>query len=652
VTASSRFVVNPSVLLDGSRGEQTAPLVLSAGPLSLRFEDGGLRYVRYGELEVVRRVYCAVRDENWGTVPDKIENLRADVREDSFRLEFDVENRQAEIDFVWRGTITGEATGRIVFEMDGIAKRAFRKNRIGFCILHPMELAGTNVEVFHVNGSTQRAEFPRYICAESPFLNVVGMQHPIEPGVDIALSFEGDVFETEDQRNWIDASFKTFCTPLERPFPVEIRTGERIFQRVVIELRGQPRPTIAATYSAGAVTLELSSQTIGPLPQIGFSLPLDQEPLTSIEIQRLLPLKPAHLRCEMSLSGEFSPALQRATDAAKKLETALELALFVGPMVERELDRLIETVNQLQPPIVRWTFFPADGWCTTRELAEFAASQLRRHDPTIPIGGGTPANFRELNCQRPPSDALDFITWSMTPQIHAFDNASIVETSAAQAATVESARQFAGGRPLVVGPITFKMQVNPYATGSWPPSLAPGQLPSQVDLRQMSLLGAGWTLASLKYLAESQIHAATYYDLVGWKGLMEREAGSPLPALFPSPPRSVFPLYHVFADLAELTAARVLPVWSSAPLCIDCLAVQSGSLTRLLVANLTEASQTMSLPVMSKSARIRMLDQHNVLLAMTDPEAYRMSEIPLQPPAADCLRIDLLPYALACIDLK
>jgi D-apionolactonase len=108
VTASSTFAASPSVLLDGSRGERTELLQLSAGPLSLRFEEGGLRYVRWGEREVVRRVYCAVRDANWGTVPDQITNLDADIRDDSFRIEFDVENRQAEIDFTWHGTITGE----------------------------------------------------------------------------------------------------------------------------------------------------------------------------------------------------------------------------------------------------------------------------------------------------------------------------------------------------------------------------------------------------------------------------------------------------------------------------------------------------------------------------------------------------------------
>ena len=38
----------------------------------------------------------------------------------------------------------------------------------------------------------------------------------------------------EDQRNWTDASFKTYCTPLARPFPVPVQAGDRVDQRVAL----------------------------------------------------------------------------------------------------------------------------------------------------------------------------------------------------------------------------------------------------------------------------------------------------------------------------------------------------------------------------------------------------------------------------------
>ena len=39
---------------------------------------------------------------------------------------------------------------------------------------------------------------------------------------------EGDSFEMEDQRNWTDASFKVYGTPLKNLSPVEVKTGTKI----------------------------------------------------------------------------------------------------------------------------------------------------------------------------------------------------------------------------------------------------------------------------------------------------------------------------------------------------------------------------------------------------------------------------------------
>ena len=36
------------------------------------------------------------------------------------------------------------------------------------------------------------------------------------------MIFNGETFEMEDQRNWTDASFKTYCTPLSLPYPIKI----------------------------------------------------------------------------------------------------------------------------------------------------------------------------------------------------------------------------------------------------------------------------------------------------------------------------------------------------------------------------------------------------------------------------------------------
>ena len=49
--------------------EQTDPPMreLRAGSLSVQFDNGALRYVRFGGVEVLRAIAFLVRDENWGT---------------------------------------------------------------------------------------------------------------------------------------------------------------------------------------------------------------------------------------------------------------------------------------------------------------------------------------------------------------------------------------------------------------------------------------------------------------------------------------------------------------------------------------------------------------------------------------------------------
>ncbi len=213
---------------------------LRAGPLSLVFEEGDLRYVRLQGREILRRVYVAIRDRNWGTIPPRLANLQKEIAADSFRITYDVENKQGEIDFFWKGTITGDAEGTIIFRMDGQARSTFLRNRIGFCVLHPLrECAGQPCVVEQVDGAVVEGAFPRYIAADQAFLNMRAVSHEVVPGVWAEVRFAGDTFEMEDQRNWTDASYKTYCTPLSLPFPAEVKAGTTISQSVTLRLKGQ-----------------------------------------------------------------------------------------------------------------------------------------------------------------------------------------------------------------------------------------------------------------------------------------------------------------------------------------------------------------------------------------------------------------------------
>jgi hypothetical protein len=289
------------------------------------------------------------------------------------------------------------------------------------------------------------------------------------------------------------------------------------------------------------------------------------------------------------------------------------------------------------------------------EAITLARGHLGGYDPAAKLGSGTNAFFTELNRGRPAFGLLDLVCYSLNPQVHAFDNLSLVETLAAQAPTVESTRQFceAPGRgrlPIAVGPVTLKMRFNPNATGP-EPEPGPGELPSQVDVRQMSLFGGGWTLGSLKYLAESGPQSITYYETSGWRGVMETEAGSPVPDKFRSIPGSVFPLYHILADVGEFAGGEVILSTSSDALKVDGLVLRNNSgKTRVLLANLSPDVQQVAIQNLGQDVRVRHLDETNVAAAMGAPEDFRAEAGSTMQTTGGTLELSLLPYAIVRID--
>ena len=168
------------------------------------------------------------------------------------------------------------------------------------------------------------------------------------------------------------------------------------------------------------------------------------------------------------------------------------------------------------------------------------------------------------------------------------------------------------------------MRYNPDALE---PALSPpaGELPPQVDTRQMSLFGACWTLGSLKYLSEAGASRITYYETTGWRGAMELLSGPPLPEKFSSLPGAVFPLYHVITDFSHFQQGAVVFSRSREPLQVDCLAIRERNRLRIMLANFTSESRDVRVntPKFSSALELRSLDETNVEAAMRLPEDFR-----------------------------
>ncbi len=518
------------------------PIPLRAGPLTMLFDadNAFLRYVKAGPYEVLRGINGRpVRDQFWGTVRPQVTNLELNDQGDHFTLSFDATCRERDIDFRWHGTLTGSRDGRVVFTFDGVAKSSFMRNRIGFCVLHGPSAAGRPWVITDVAGRESEGYFPELISPHQPAKEIAAIAHELAADVWAHVEFAGEVFEMEDQRNWTDASFKTYCIPLERPYPVAVEQGTRISQKIAIRVVGE----IPSEPEPHAVTLTLGKQQT-PLPRLGLQVSTETNELTQGQIERLKALALDHLRVDLDLAdASLAEKLGRAARQAEAVGVPLHVAVHLGEQPEAGLRALADLLRKTQADMA--AIFIAD---VDAEQFALAYQILRSAAGKAQFGFAKDTNFVELNRDRPTDETIALVSYAINPQIHAFDNASIVETLPIEGDTVRTARQFIGERRLAIGPITLR----PRQVSQEP---LPGELPADVDARQASRFARpGHSAASIIW--PPNFFGATYYETVGWKGVMDLDDSVSRPDKFPSTPGKVFPVYEVFREVATSPAAR------------------------------------------------------------------------------------------------
>ena len=643
------------LLLHGTAAPFADMRLLRAGPATMLLDGVDLRYVRIGGTELVRRIYAAVRDVDWDTVPGVVSGLEIVESDQDFRVEFDVRHARREVDFAWHGTITGAVTGRVEYVFDGCAGAAFPFGRIGLCVHHPWrETAGARFTARTPDGEIDGG-FPDLIGAQS----FDGKAYsPLFPSFDhleveladegrLVLDFEGDLWETEDHRNWTDANFKTYSTPLSLGPPPPLESGQPLRQRLVIE----PIDVSAGTPSSGRARLTIGAPTETKVPPVGLGQDRDHHVPDAREREVLAALAPPHLRVELRLDGDWRSTLVAAQETATAAGAHLEVSLH---LVERQAGEIAAVAVALAagPPVDRVLVINGDSRTgTPTEVTRPTLVALAR-DGLFPVcevfAGGTEIYFTDVNRSRPDLSGWDGLCFSITPQIHAFTDTDVVENLDAQGENVRSARAIAGAKPVIVSPITMRRRVNFYAAGD-PPPTPPGELPDSVDARQSSLYGAAWTAGSLKYMSESGVSSVTYYETTGWRGVVERANGPELPEKFRSVAGEVFPLYHPLADAAEWRGAAVLACESSDVLAAVGLAVRTpGGEARVLVANLTPSEREVVVGPLRGELSLRRLNEATAAQAASDPEAFRASS---EAASADGeLELTLAPYEVVRID--
>lgn len=104
----------------------------------------------------------------------------------------------------------------ITYEMKGQALTNFRTNRIGLCVLLPIDSCQRQTaKVTSPGGKVNHITFPESINQHQPAKNMAGIEWHTRHNTHVRIALESDVFEMEYQRNWMDHSYKIYSRPLE-----------------------------------------------------------------------------------------------------------------------------------------------------------------------------------------------------------------------------------------------------------------------------------------------------------------------------------------------------------------------------------------------------------------------------------------------------
>lgn len=579
-------------LLYGTPAVEPQPVRLRAGSLTADFVNGNLRTIRHEGVEVLRAIAYIVRDRDWGTYEPALTDLTIDQGAETFSVSYSascVGPEGSRLSF--RATIEGSADGQLVFDVSALPESDFETNRCGFCILHPIAgLAGSPVTVEHTDGSVVETKLPHLIDPWQPFKDLRAITHEVRPGVTAECRLEGDAFEMEDQRNWSDASYKTYVRPLALPWPYVLPAGETLRQTIRLRISGEVEaPAAAAT--AEPVRVELGEA--GPvLPDIGVIIYPDEADAALANLPMLSALGPQQLMFHYDPTrGHGLDTLQSYARlaAAYPGETTLECVVSGTGDLDAELSGVAGMVRQaglklsaiaVSPSVDRQSTPPGSAWPQCPPLEDVYGA-ARRAFPDIRLGGGMFSYFTELNRKRVPSGLLDFVTHCTCPIVHAADDLSVMQSLEALPFITASVRAIFGAKPYRIGPSTIPMRQNPYggATKANPHNQRIAM--ANRDPRHAGQFAAAWTIGYAARVAPAGLEMLTLSSFTGPFGVLA-SSGEPAEQGTPRP------IFHAVKGLCELAGHRHVAASTTDEARLAAVAARSPSgKTVVWLANLT-----------------------------------------------------------------
>ncbi len=459
---------------------------INNGIFSALFLNGDFRKLKTGGQEFIQRIYFAVRDEQWRNVSFALKKISEQSSNEAFSCTHEMLFSAGSIKFNVNIFFSIEKNN-ITIEANGKALCAFNKNRIGFCLHLPATLKATDCIVTHLDHTTTVSSFPFFVSPHQPFKNISAIEWE-KNGKRIKIVLEGDVFEMEDQRNWTDASYKIYSTPLEIPFPAEVKKGEKFYQKISIMLSGEKQSDPINN------KLEtLPSETVA-CPALGIV-----EPGVIAGGENILSEKSdlpfSHYRIDFHLydTNWKTSSLPGILRAAALHLPVYAVVYFSGNFL-LQAKEFIAFIHSFKSVFIHSVcLLPAENFVLRDDVLQALVSVMRQSFSKAAVGGGTDANFAQLNRSRPDPSLLDFICYSVQPQEHAADALSIIENIQGQLPTVQTAKTFSANKEVHISALSFFKRFNANVTSVWKDKI-------ETYEHKGSCFEAAWFVASLHQL--------------------------------------------------------------------------------------------------------------------------------------------------------
>ena len=561
---------------------------VSLGALSFLLGQDAIRCISWKGTELARAIAWPIRDRNWVTLQPRIIDHKLDVNETdmSYSLRFTVD--EGALDCVLEVVATSAGVLRADLKM--MAVEDFDTNRAGFTVLHPITgVAGTPLTVIHADGSVEKGQFPRLVSPAQPVMDIAQLRHGID-GKTVDISFDGEIFEMEDQRNWSDASYKTYCRPLVFPFTYRIETGASETQTITMTFSGG-RGGSGATAEGTELSLCVHG---GAAPGIG--LAVEQDWIGSPEAA-LLAAQCGFNHLVARIDPGSSPAyLQSVAEMAAAQGVGLDIEIVlpdeadVTGALTLQAGRLAASgIKPSRIMALRQSYLashqPSGPW-PDGPVPSDVVKALRVAFPDTLVGGGMLTNFTELNRCRPNPEICDFISHGTTAIVHAGDDVSVCQTLEALPQIFESCQAICEGRPYRLGLVSIGMRSNPYGAAVADNPDQVRQTMSMHDPRQRGLFAAAWSVGVLQATNGHGVEALCLGAPCGPFGIAYERQPVPQP-FFDSEDRAiVYPVFHVLKCAAAMAGRNSLAV-SGLPVGVCGYGIRGATTDDLMIANVS-----------------------------------------------------------------